>query len=167
VPTGTAVTAPRVFLVDADSQLVPQPVQLDAAGLTPVVADLLKVLSTGPDEQARALGLSSALGPDVILRLIDVEGDTARIAVEATANGPSADRLPLAIGQVVLTVTSVAGVDRVRLIQNGKPLEATLPGGEQTPDPVDAEDYASLLVAGSRHPSKAEPAPTSSATPTP
>ncbi|HEX6935924.1 MAG TPA: GerMN domain-containing protein [Actinomycetes bacterium] len=155
--TGPVVTVPQVFFVNRDAQLVPQRQPLDATGLEPVVAALLDRLADGPSEQQRDIGLASALGPDVGLRLVDVVDAVARIEVTPSTQSPTADRLPVAVGQVVLTVTSVDGVDRVVLVQDGRAVEVPLPGGELTAEPVSAGDYSALLASTAARPEKASP----------
>ena len=58
----------------------------------------------------------------------------------------TADRLPLAVAPIVLTVTSVDGVDAVMLLREGAPVDVPLPGGEQVSRPVTAAQYQSLLA---------------------
>jgi|GEM_PF-1103916 len=146
-PTGD-VTAPQVYLVDTEQRLVPVPLEVDADGLEPVEESVLAVLAAGPTEVQRAEGLGTALTPDVVLRLVDVTDGVARISVGPNDSAPAADRLPLAVGQVVLSATSVSGVDRVLLLQDGTPVEAPLPGGALTGEPLTAADYASLIDPG-------------------
>lgn len=145
-PTGISVTSPQVFFVNQDAQLVANSLPMNATGIVLVSRSLLSALAAGPSEAQRAQGLASALGPGARLQLLDITDGTARISLIPSSRGPAADQLPLAVGQIVLTATSVAGVDRVELVQDGQPLEAPLPGGEQTSRPLEATDYASLLV---------------------
>ena len=49
------------------------------------------------------------LGTAVTLSLDDLRGGTARVEVELTAGELAADQVPLALGQVVLTLTAVPG----------------------------------------------------------
>lgn len=160
------VTVPQVFFLDVEDQLVPQRQAVDASGLGPVVQSLLAILAAGPSEEQRASGLSSALGPDVQLDLVDVVDGTASIQVTPSSQSPAADRLPLAVGQVVLTVASVDGVNRVTFLQDGAPIEAPLPGGARTSQPVSASDYSTLLDSTAERAEKvvpdATPAPSSS-----
>jgi hypothetical protein len=97
----------------------------------------------------------------VRLDLVDVVDGTASIQITPSSQSPSADRLPLAVGQLVLTVTSVDGVDRVTFLQDGAPIEAPLPGGARTAQPVTAADYSSLLARTAERAVKVAPAPTS------
>ncbi len=144
---GTAVASPLVFLVDEDL-LVAVPVVDPPAFGDPeaMVRTALTQLSAGPDEDQRRAGLASALGSDVDLRLVDLADGTARVDVVLPSRDPAPDQLPLAVGQIVLTVTSVTGVDDVVLVQDGEEIEMPLPGGARTSDPVDAADYQDLLA---------------------
>lgn len=154
-----AVTIPQVFLLDQDGQLIPQPLEVANGSAQEVGDAALRALATGPTETQRAGGLSSALGPDVQLRLLDLAGGTARVGLDVPDTGVSADRLPLAVGQIVLTAVSVQGVDRVLLVQDGQPVGAPLPGGEQTFEALVAADYAPLLAIGAARPLKASTSP--------
>jgi hypothetical protein len=144
-PAATTDTRPGVFFVNGDEKLVRRPVAVGSDAES-AVTGVLKALATGPSEGDRAEGLGSALGPDVGLRLLGVADHTARIEIVPSARNPAADRLPLGVGQIVLSVTSVDGVNRVTLEEDGQPLSAPLPGGEQTADPLTANDYVSLLA---------------------
>lgn len=146
---GPAVTVPRVYFVNGQDELVAQPEPLDASGSEAVVDVLLDRLAAGPTETQRSSGLGTALNPDVGLRLQEIADAVARIQLSLSAPEPSADRLPLIIGQVVLTATSAQGVDRVLFVQeDGAPAEVPLPGGARTSQPVSAVDYASLVAGG-------------------
>ena len=98
-----------VWLVD-EGRLAPESTG-ESCGQAPVplVERLLADLSAGPSDDARAGGLSTAISPDSRLTLSGIDAGTAEIEVE-TASAISADRLPGAVGQIVLTVTSVPGV---------------------------------------------------------
>ena len=141
---------PNVFFLDADDRLVPRPQVPSAMGAGPVVTELLATLTAGPTDQEHAAGLSSALGPGVRLTLLDIRERVARLSVVRSEQRPRADRIPLAVGQVVFSVTSVDGIDRVQLVRRGRIIEVPLPGGARTSDPVGASDYLSLLTGPPR-----------------
>jgi len=145
---GPVVTTPSVYLVDSEDRLVAVPLTLDIGTTEAVAAQVLDDLQDGPSETQREDGLSSALGPGVRLELVEVEGSLARIDVSLVLRVPAADRLPLAVGEIVLSVTSVDGLDAVVLQQDGEPVETPLPGGARTTDPVTAGDYAELIAIG-------------------
>lgn len=137
--------APLVFWMVDDDRLVPSDTEATCAEPSEAVVEgLLDELAGGPGEDARAAGRSTAMPPESALALVDLADGTARVEVDP---GPalSADRLPVAVGQIVLTVTSAAGVSSVVLVSDGSSVQAPLPGGALTDSPVTAEDYRSLL----------------------
>jgi hypothetical protein len=137
------------FWVDADDQLVPSEASTSCDEPTEVqVGHLLDVLSSGPTDEVRAEGWSSAWVPPADLSLEAIEGATAVIAVDATTR-TSADRLPLAIGQVALSVTTATDVSAVLFTDGeGDPLAVPLPGGAFTDAPVRPTDYVRLAGGG-------------------
>ena len=146
-PTPTErTTAPRLYLVNVEDELVPARTPVAAQGLDAIENLLLERLTAGPTERQRGLGLASALPPGTRIRLVRTDGGTATIEVQRGPQEPSADRLPLAVGQVVLTATSVQGITTVQLTRDGRPVEVPLPGGALTSAPLTAADYASLVV---------------------
>jgi len=64
----------------------------------------------------------------------------------------SAERLPVAVGQVVLSVASAPTVRGVALQTYGRPVQVPLPGGSLTDGPVTATDYVDLLSPRWRQP---------------
>jgi spore germination protein GerM len=133
-----------VWLVD-EGRLSPEATSESCSqAAAPLVERLLAELSAGPSDDARGSGLSTAIPPDSRLTLSGIEAGTAEIDVE-TASAISADRVPGAVGQMVLTVTSVPGVTAVVLVSDGEPVQVPLPGGALSSGPVTDHDYASLL----------------------
>lgn len=133
-----------VWLVD-EGRLVPEPTSEGCEQPPePVVDRLLADLTAGPSDEARADGLSTAIPPESRLVLFGISAGTAEIDIE-TPSEISADRLPGAVGQIVLTVTSVPGVSSVVLVSDGKPVQVPLPGGALSAGPVTDQDYISLL----------------------
>ena len=141
VPAG----APVVFWLTAAGQLAPTAVDASCSDRSgDVVEQLVALLTAPPDEEARSAGRSSAIPPSTELDLVEVVDGVAVVALEA-ASSLTADRLPLAVGQLVLTVTSAPEIAAVRVSTAGDLVEVPLPGGALTPRPVTADDYASLL----------------------
>jgi hypothetical protein len=144
-PTGsTRASGVLVFWVDADDRLVPSEASTSCDEPAVVqVAYVLDLLSSGPTDEVRTEGWSSAWVP-ADLSLEAIEGSTAVISVDATTQ-TSADRLPLAIAQVTLSVTTATGVSEVLFTDGaGEPLAVPLPGGAFTDAPVRRTDYARL-----------------------
>jgi hypothetical protein len=144
-PSAPAGAGPRAYLVVGDDRLTP--VEADPTGedTASAVRGVLARLGSGPTDTERTAGLSTALGPEVTLALAQVSGGRAEVDVGG-AQVASPERLPLAVGQVVLSVTSVPGVSSVVLRQDGEPIEAPLPGGARTALPLTAADYSGLVA---------------------
>jgi hypothetical protein len=154
-PAASSATAkresqPELYLLGADQLLVGVPAGLEA-DVRPLptsqrLVALLGLLETGPTDQQRAQGLGTALTPGVTIRLVSLSDGMAEVQVVASLKDPSADRLPLAVGQLVLTATSLPGVDAVRLLRDGVAAEVPLPGGALTAEPLRRSDYTELVA---------------------
>jgi spore germination protein GerM len=138
---------PLVFWVDEAGQLVPrEPTDGCHVDADELVAGLLAELAAGPTQELREEGLATALPPDSGVDLVTVEGAEAQVNVDPGSQ-ISADRLPIAIGQVVLTVTSAPNVDQVTLLSDGEAVQIPVAGGALVTSPVTAESYAALVPA--------------------
>ncbi len=168
-PSASAPAAeggPRVWLV-RDDGLVPAESLPAGPGPRATAAVLLRRLGGGPTDMERADGLSTAFGPGVELSLTGVSDGHATVDIRAGDLAPSPSRLPLAVGQVVLTLVSVDGIDDVRLTAAGSPIQAPLPGGALTDRPLRAGDYASLVTPNRSPAPSPPPTATGPASPTP
>ncbi len=136
---------PLVFWVAGGERLAPATTGASCEdGVAEVVEVLLDALADGPEEGARSAGRSTAVPPASSLRLVELADGVATVSLDS-ATLVSADRLPLAVGQVVLTVTSAPSVRQVRLRVDGEQVQVPLPGGALTPRAVSGDDYAALL----------------------
>lgn len=144
VPTGDPGAVPVVFWLVGD-RLVPSATG-DSCTEAPgqLVPRLLEALVNGPPAEARAEGRSSAIPADSGLGVLGSVDGTVHVEIEPETS-LSAERLPVAVGQVVLTITSAPSVRSVVLVSNGAPLQVPLPGGALTEGPVTGDDYADLL----------------------
>lgn len=141
---GVPTRAPVVFWVD-DEDLVPEATDEACSERSDsLVEKLLRVLSTGPSEDARAQGRSSVLPTDFGLELITLDDGTAQVGIEPTTS-LSAEQLPLAVAQIVMTVSSAPGVRSVVLLDNGTPVRVPLPDGVLVDRPVTPADYREFL----------------------
>jgi spore germination protein GerM len=141
VPAGT----PVVFWLINDDRLAPTAVAASCTDpLDDVVARQLAILADAPDEAARSTGRSSAIPSSSELELVAVTDGVALIEFDPDTS-LTADRLPLAIGQLVLTLTSAPGIEAVQVGAGGDAVEVPLPGGALTDRPVTADDYATFL----------------------
>lgn len=138
---------PVVLWLRGDDVLVPAPV--DASCEDPaseVVETTLRTLADAPSTQERDGGLASALPPSARLELVTISGGLARVDVDLIDLGDP-ERLPFAVGQLVLSVTSAPGVEALEMTTAGRLVEVPLPGGALADGPVTADDYAELLRA--------------------
>jgi hypothetical protein len=141
VPVGT----PVVFWLVHDDRLAPTAVPVSCTDpVDDVVSQQLALLAAAPDEVARAAGRSSTIPSSSELELVDVVDGVATVEFDP-ASALTADRLPLAMGQLVLTVTSAPGIEALQVSAAGDAVEVPLPGGALTDRPVTAGDYAILL----------------------
>lgn len=135
---------PRIYLVEPDDALVPMARQIPEGTLRDRLGILLKSLAAGPTGQEKRHRLSTALPPDVVLAVRDVTDDRVTIDIGGDSTAPSGKESRRAVGQIVLTATSLPEVHSVLLTSDGTPIEAPLPSGELTSEPLTAEDYATL-----------------------
>jgi Sporulation and spore germination len=157
---------PRIYLMLPDNALVPIAREIPVGSVHDQLAMLLKYLAAGPTGAEKRHRLSTALPPDVVLGVRDVVDDRVTIDLGGTADAPSGKESRRAVAQIVLTATSLPEVHSVLLTSDGTPIEAPLPSGELTSEPLTAFDYAALLhppPSTSAAPS-AVPAPTASPT---
>ncbi|MFT3855193.1 MAG: GerMN domain-containing protein [Ilumatobacteraceae bacterium] len=139
---GTALVPLEVWFV-RDDRLVGVEHQVEAPlTATKAVADL----ANGPTE-ADPSSLRSAI-PDaqVIVETTVIDGTAIVELAEDFDQIPTTDTV-LAIGQLVLTLTGLEEVDQVKFQRNQVDVAVPLPDSTQTDAPVDAEDFAALVVS--------------------
>lgn len=146
-----APTTPRgvpvVFWIRPDGRLTPAAAELACDQPTADVAQqLLLTLVASPTDTQRDAGLASAIPASARFQVVALSAGTAEVEVESLEVG-DAERLPLAVGQIVLTLTSAPGVDSVRLTTSGQTLDLPLPDGKLVSGPTTDDDYATLLPA--------------------
>ncbi len=109
----------------------------------PDVGRLLALLERGPSKDGDGATTRSAIsGSDAIVDA--VQRDDTVVVELAEVTGP--DQV-LAIAQVVMTLTSLPGVDSVRFVRDDETVEVPLPDGTLVRRPLTAADYSSLLVS--------------------
>lgn len=146
--TAVPVEAPsQIFLLSAEEVLVGVPREVGGTSVGERLTDLLAQLEAGPSAAEREEQLSTLLPPEVRLTLTDLADRTATIDLGVPTGAPSGAAGRRAVAQLVLTATSLQGVDAVQLTIGGDPVEAPLPTGELTSAPLLAADYAVLLTA--------------------
>jgi hypothetical protein len=138
---------PVAFWLRRDDKLTPAPVSTTCDDPTAeVVEDVLGTLAAAPTSEEGSAGWTSAVPPTARLELVALEDGVAVVDLDPVALG-DAERLPLAVGQLVLSVTSAPGVDGLRLVTSGETVDVPLPDGALADRPVTADDYVELLPA--------------------
>lgn len=137
---------PRIYLVATDGVLVPSGRSVSGDGPQDRLDDLLRQLAAGPTAGERDHELTTSLPPGTRLSVSGIDAGTATVDLVGT-DAPSGRQSRRAVGQIVLTATSLPEVHAIRLTRDGEPLEAPLPSGRLTSDPLTADDYGALLVA--------------------
>ncbi|TKJ23389.1 GerMN domain-containing protein [Blastococcus sp. CCUG 61487] len=147
----------RVYLISPGDVLVPRGRELSGGSRRERLAELLDKLAEGPTPAERDQQLSSALPPEAGLSVGSVRDGVATVRITAPGQAPSGVAGRRSVAQIVLTATSVPGIRAVLLELNGERIEAPLPGGELTTDPLTAADFADVLVPSSPAPPPPEP----------
>jgi Sporulation and spore germination len=166
----TMIAGAGVYLVTPEDVLAPRGREVPPGSLEDRLESLLGELAIGPTRQELAEELSTSLPPEVELDVTDVTGGTVTIDIAGPVDIPSGAEGRLGVGQIVLTATSLPQVFAVRLAREGELVEAPLPDGELTSEPLTAQQFASFLTAAqptvTPAPSSAttRPAPTASPT---
>jgi spore germination protein GerM len=136
LPTESDAT---VYFV-VDGALVPvgrdvAPTDVDAA---------LQALLEGPTTAEAALGVASAIPSGTTITRLARDGETLTVDLE-TDPGTAESDAPLAVGQLVLTVTTIPGVERVRFRVGGEPVQVPKGDGTLSSGAVSADDYQALV----------------------
>ena len=153
VPSDPVADPARIFLLAADNRLEPRDRDAEGGSGQERLRSLLAALAAGPSAAERDQQLSTALPPDVRLTVTELSEGTATVDIQAPAEAPSGWTSRRAVAQIVLTATSVPGVDAVALTFSGDRVEAPVPSGELTSEPLTAADVAELLTPGASPPS--------------
>ncbi len=161
-PEASTVTG-RVHWIGAAAAVVPRLREVSGTTRRERLASLLAQLVAGPTQVELDEELSSALPPTIQLVVTDFEDGTATIDLVVQPQELSGVSGRRAVAQIVLTATSVPGVQAVLLELSGEPIEAPLPAGALTAGPLTAQDYAAATIP----PPVAVPAPQPEATAAP
>lgn len=143
--TAPAADHPRVYLVNARDLLVARGRDVPGGALERRLRELLDDLAVGPSRQEYEEQLSTALRPEVRLAVESIKDGVATIEIAGAEGGQSTGESRRAVAQIVLTATSLPGIDAVLVSAGGEVIEAPLPSGELTSRPLTATDYAALL----------------------
>lgn len=113
----------------------------DPQSLEAILGSLLEGV-TEPEERSN---LRSSIPTATRVLRIEREGNLARIDLSREFAAVGGGEEILAVAQIVLTATSVDGIDLVALLLEGVPTDAPVASGALSIEPVSAADYASLI----------------------
>jgi hypothetical protein len=165
----TMLAEAGIFLVTADDVLVLRGRELAERRPEARLEELLDELATGPSAQELAEELTTALPPEVELDVTEVADGTVTIDIAGPVEAPSGAGTRRAVAQIVLTATTLPEVGAVRLTREGEPIDAPLPDGALTSEPLTADQFEVFLTAAVPSPTStpATPSPTSAPTASP
>lgn len=130
----------EVYLVAGEQLLsVPRPIAPDAD-----LATVISVLASGPTPNEAAIGLRSALPRDRTILSVSQSRRTATVDLDPAFAEIRAAEQPIAIAQVVFTLTRRPEVERVAFTLEGDPLEVPRGDGSLTSDPLTQGDFPEL-----------------------
>ena len=161
----TMLAEAGIYLVTAEEHLVPRGRELAGGDLEEQLDELLAQLAFGPSAQELADELTTALPPEVELDVTDITDGTVTVDIAGPVDAPTGGKTRLAVGQIVLTATSEPGVRAVLLTREGEPIEAPLPDGELTSEPLTADQFAAFLTPAAPSPATTSPPAADSAAP--
>jgi spore germination protein GerM len=128
-----------------DDLLVPRPREVSA----PVnAAEVVTVLGEGVSPSETESGLRSSIPDAAMLLGAEVGGGTATVELAPEFLEIAPGDQVLALGQVVLTLTDLRGIGRVRFLIDGLAVSTPLPDGTSTEDSVSREDFRVLAEPG-------------------
>lgn len=140
--------ATSIYLVSDSGQLRPSVRQIGASQQPSTrLASALERLIDGPVAREAEDGLRSAVPSTTDVLGVTIDGATAVVDLSSEFASIGGEQEVLAVGQVVLTVTTFPGVRRVLLRLDGRPTDLPLPDGSFAEGPVVLGDYAGLLDA--------------------
>ena len=135
----------EVYMVAGDQLLsVPRPIAPDAD-----LAAVISVLTSGPTRNEGAIGLRSALPRDRTILSVSQSRRTATVDLDPAFAEIRAAEQPIAIAQIVFTLTRRPDIERVAFTLEGEPLEVPRGDGSLTSDPLTPGDFPELARSSS------------------
>ena len=140
--------AATVYLVSPSGRLRPTTRRVEASSdPSKVLAAALEVLVDGSTSWEGSGGLRSVVPSTTDVLAVSLEEGTAAVDLSSAFASIGGHQELLAVGQVVLTVTTFPGVRRLVLRLDGRATDLPLPDGSLADGPVTLSDYATLLDA--------------------
>ncbi len=131
-----------IFLVN-QQRLISRPRILQSYRST---SELLNLLELGATEGERVYGLRTAVPGNDVMNIRETTGDgTIVVDLNREFSGLTGEEQLLAIGQVVLTFTSITTISRVGFLLDGSPAYVPTADGSPSNSVVTRDDFISLL----------------------
>lgn len=141
-PTPGDLAAVSMYLVSEETLVRVTRDLPDPRSLESILGSLLEGV-TEPEERSN---LRSSIPTATRVLGIEREGNLARIDLSSEFAAVGGGEEILAVAQIVLTATSVEGIDLVALQLEGVPTDAPVASGALSIEPVSAADYSSLVT---------------------
>jgi hypothetical protein len=136
------LAAVSIYLV-RDASLVNVTRDLPAPPTLEIVVDSLLGPVTEPEQRS---GLRTAIPRATEILAIDEDGATLHVDLSPEFAVVGGEEEVLAVAQIVMTATSIEGIELVAFQLEGVPTDVPVADGALSDDPVGAEDYASLIA---------------------
>jgi hypothetical protein len=124
----------------SDRRLVPEAVTFEQS---PDATRLIDLLERGP--ASASSGVRSAVSGPNVLAGVSVREPSVDVDVGPAFDDLTASEQTLAVAQVVATLTTVPGVERVSIRRDGDVVDVPLPDGTLVRRPLLRADFASML----------------------
>lgn len=144
-----AYVEPKLFFIKEQTQsLQGQSSTITTAYPLEAARLAMRKLAAGVPPAPTSAAFSTALPKDTSIKVLRIVDRVVYLDLKASVISPV--QKPKAFGQIVLTATSINGIDRVTFQSEGRVTAAVLPQGKSstertTTDPVGQDEYALLL----------------------
>lgn len=148
-PSNKPYVEPKLFFIKEQTQsLQGQSSTITTAYPLEAARLAMRKLAAGVPPDPTSGPSSTALPKDTSIKVIRIVDRVVYLDLKASVISPI--QKPKAFGQIVLTATSINGIDKVLFQSEGRVTAAVLPQGKSlaertTTDPVGQDDYALLL----------------------
>lgn len=141
IPTPGDLAAVSVYLVH-DNSLV----QVHRDLPSPPASGIIFGSLLGPVAEAeQRAGLRTAIPPDTRVIALNEDGSLLQIDLSREFASVGGEEEILAVAQIVLTASSIEGIDYVTFALDGVPTGVPVASGALSEEPVGAGDYATLV----------------------
>lgn len=147
-PVEKGYEQPKLFFINESGSLQGQSSNITKASTLEAARLAMRRLAAGVRVEPGPEAFETALPKDTVIKVLRIDNRIIYLDLQASVTSP--EQKPFAFGQIVLTATSINGIDKVQFQSNGQNTAAVLPRNRSqtertTLDPVGQDDYGSLL----------------------